>query len=481
MNEPADRPVVNFGGNVTFQPAVREIPRSEAELLDALRRHRGRRLRVIGRLHAWSEAAVCPEVLIDLRHLNSVAIHEESDAPWAEIGAGCQIRQVIASLQAQGWTTPTLGLITVQSLAGAASTGTHGSGKHSLSHYPQSLRIAIYDPETGEPVLRTVDSGDELRAARCGLGLLGIVVSVRLPIRRQYMIEEHFRRYATLEQVLDQEADSPQQQFFLVPWRWDFFAQHRREIDKPRSRLAPLYRVYWMMGMDRIFHWMLMALARCLPAFCTKLFFRWLLPVLVPQGWKVVDRSDRQLTMEHELYRHIEIESFVTQRRLKSALSWCIWLLRHASGESVEPEPEFRKALEDAGEWDRLQGLKGRYLHHYPICVRKILADDTLISMAAGDETAYSVSFVSYARPDKRAGFFEFATVLARTTAILFEARPHWGKFCPIDSTLAQRVYPQLARFQKIRSTFDPDNIFGNAWLDEVLPRVDQVGIQTPT
>ena len=184
----------NFGANVTFVPRQVYAPSSDDELLGVLGKHHGQCLRAVGRLHSWSEIAVCEEVLIDLRHFREVVIHDEGPQLWAEVGAGCQIKVLLEELQKRGLTLPSVGLITEQTIAGAISTGTHGSGRHSLSHYVESLRIATYDSESREPVIRTVDSGNELRAARCSLGLLGIVTSVRLPLRRQYMVEEHFRR-----------------------------------------------------------------------------------------------------------------------------------------------------------------------------------------------------------------------------------------------------------------------------------------------
>ena len=166
-----------------------------------------------------------------------------------------------------------------------------------------------------------------------------------MPIRRQYQIEEHFRCYDRLEQVLEQESVYDLQQFFLIPWRWDFMAQHRREVDRPRSRLASIYRLYWIVGMDVGLHILVRLLARWLPGSFTRLFFRQIIPRLVPRGWKVVDRSDRQLTMQHELFRHIEIEIFVTRSRLGDAIEYVVWLLRHLGGETLEAPESVRERL----------------------------------------------------------------------------------------------------------------------------------------
>ncbi|MEZ6134963.1 MAG: hypothetical protein R3C53_08650 [Pirellulaceae bacterium] len=64
---------------------------------------------------------------------------------------------------------PQSDFLTEQTIAGAISTGTHGSGRHSLSHYVIGVRVARYDPQTGDAVIVDITDGDELRAARCSL------------------------------------------------------------------------------------------------------------------------------------------------------------------------------------------------------------------------------------------------------------------------------------------------------------------------
>lgn len=472
MGEPAAvTALTNFGGNVQFHPSEIHAPRSEEELLAFLDTRRGKRVRAIGRLHSWSDAAIGEEVVIDTTQLNRVTIHDAGEDSWVEVEAGCQIKHLLTELARQGgFTMPTLGLITEQTIVGAASTGTHGSGRHSLSHYIQAIRLVSFDVDTGSPQVRVIDSGEELRAARCAIGCLGIVTSVRLPIRKQYRIEEHFYRYNSLAEVLQQEIEFPLQQFFLVPWRWDYFAQQRRESDRPRSQLAWLYRLYWGVGMDIVFHVVVNLLARVLPSFATKVFYRWIMPTLIPQGWRVVDRSDRQLTMEHELFRHIEIEVFVTRGQVAAALDYVVWTLKHFGGEQAELPEHLRGQLQQAGKWSEIDQLKGTYLHHYPVCIRKVLADDTLISMASGTgEPYYALSFISYVHPSRRNGFGQFAAFLASTMATLFNARPHWGKFCPLPPQELRQLYPHFDQFAAICKQSGSTTAFTNAWLTKVL------------
>ncbi|MEK6262776.1 MAG: D-arabinono-1,4-lactone oxidase [Planctomycetota bacterium] len=464
--------IVNFGRNVAFQPQVMAAPRSEDEVLQILKQHAGRHIRGMGRLHSWSEAPRGDDVLLDLRHLNGVQTEVRDGRVWATIGAGCQIKRVLAELERQaGVTLPSVGLITEQTMAGAISTGTHGSGKSSLSHYIAEVRIATYDAVTGEPVIRTISDGSELRAARCSLGCLGVIVSVGLWARPQYRVEEHFRRHATLDEVLAAEVVLPLQQFYLMPWSWDFYGHHRREVTQPRSGLARLYRLYCFLTFDLGLHLILQVLVKWWRSrWGTHFFFRRVLPWTVIRHWKVTDKSQAMLVMKHELFRHIEIEVFVKRSQLPAAVSFVMELLRHFDGEPNALSDATQVRLQSLGMLETLVSCAGSYTHHYPICVRRVLPDDTLVSMASSDgEDYYALSFISYAQPSEREGFFRFAEHLARTTAALFQARPHWGKYCPIDSETVVALYPHLAEFRNVCSSLDPTGRFRNEWVSRVL------------
>lgn len=463
--------VSNFGKNVSFDPKKYYVPESEAEVLELLGRNPGTTIRVIGRLHSWSEVILGNHVVLDLRKLNEVRVELRSGESWAIVGGGAQIKHIVTELETKhGLTLPSLGLITEQTIAGAAATGTHGSGKHSLSHYIDEVRIAHFDPVTGEPLIRCISAGNELRAARCALGCMGVVLSVAIRCRPQYLLEQHFQLTVNLEDVLDAEGEYPQQQFYLLPFRWDYLVQHRRESSKNVNWLSWLYRLYWFLTVDVALHIVVIALRRWLRSNSgIRAFFKYLVPIAVIRGWRVIDRSQNLLTMQHELFRHIEVEIFVLRQHLPAALNYTKQLLQYLDGD--------RQAIERA-TWKQLviHGLDGNveecgsYTHHYPICIRKVLSDDTLISMASGAEDAYyALSFISYDRPTERASFFTFADLLVKTTAQLFDARPHWGKYCPIDAATASRLYPMLSEFGSVCDQRDPSHVFRNAWTASVL------------
>jgi hypothetical protein len=410
-----------------------------------------------------------------------VSVERDERGVFATIGGGCQIKHALDELRRQGnLTLPTLGLISEQAMAGAMSTGTHGSGRHSLSHYAVEVRIATYDPATGEPVIRTIAGGNELKAARCSLGCLGVILSVKVPVREQYLIDEHLRLYASLEEVLAAEKEFPIQQFYLLPWSWKLLAQHRRESAGPRSWLAPLYRWYWFLTIDVGLHVLLKLLVNVVRlSALVRFFYRWLVLVFVIRGWRVVDRSDQQLIMEHELFRHIETEIFVRRGKLPAAMVFARELLEACSN-PTNVSPHLREQMSDLGLADELAAAAGHYVHHYAICVRKVLPDATLISPASDDGQAdsepwYAISFISYTRPDQRDGFFRFAKLATDAMAALFGGRPHWGKHCPLALEQIRGLYPLMQEFQRVADhEFDPGGLhFGQRLLGVPRAQVD--------
>ncbi|MDG2012405.1 MAG: FAD-binding protein, partial [Pirellulaceae bacterium] len=353
-----ERQVSNFGNNVCFTPAVYAEPRDEAELLDLLRTHKDLKVRVIASGHAWSDAIKTDGLLINVKHFNDVRVSPQDDT--VHVGAGCQIKGLAEVLSKQGKSLPTSGLIDEQTVAGATATGTHGSGKNSLSQYIRSVRVAHFDQETGAPKVSTIRGPSvDLSAARCSFGLLGVIVEVEMEIRPAYNVLEFSARYQTLEQVLALESEYPLQQFYLMPWSWHWFGQHRTETTQPRSKLAALYRIYWHLGIDWALHLIIFVLVRIMRVKgLIRSFFKSVLPLVVVKNWRVVDNSQKMLTMDHDIFRHIEIEVFVRRADLKKALEHVKQIIQVFGGQAVSSDLQ-QKIPESS---------HGIYQHHYPIC-----------------------------------------------------------------------------------------------------------------
>lgn len=469
----------NFGGNIQLTPKTAYTPASEQEVLEILDRHHGQRIRCVGRLHSWSRAVECKDILLDLRHLEQVQPMSDGDLRLVAVGAGCQLKRLVSELERlKQWTLPSLGLITEQTVVGAVSTGTHGSGRSSLSQYVVSVRIAHYNSTTGRATITEISDGEALCAARCSLGCLGVILSVKMLCRPSYNIEEAWHEHEQLTDVIEAEDQYPLQQFFLVPWRWTYMSQYRRETDRRQSRTAWLYHWYRYLTIDLSMLLLIVIMVRVLRInSLVQFMFRRIIPTFVICDWHVVGASTRQLVMEHEIFRHIELELFVQKSNLESAMSFVQQTLCLAAGTANSVNETLQEVLVEAGLEMELNQIKGTYCHHFPICVRKVLMDETLISMASASardtqeksrEAWFAITFTCYCRKSEQAAFEQLGSFLTRSLATLFSARPHWGKLNYLQPEQLRGLYPQFEAFQRCRRTLDPDGYFLNDWTTEL-------------
>ena len=458
------RPVTNFGGNVRFTPRRAYAPATEDEILAILDRHAGGKVRVVGARHSWNPGIVSDDALIDLRHFDAVEVADGT----ATVGGGCRIKHVLRKLHALGdFTLPSVGLITEQTIAGAISTATHGSGRHSLSHFVTGLRVAAYDPATGAARVYDWGEGDpELRAARCAVGCMGVVLAVRFRCVPRYDVAQTAVACETLDEVLAAEDRFPLQQFYLLPHKWTYLVHRRAIMPAPRlerSWSARLYHAWWFLSIDIGLHLALKLLVSGLKSRrLTRAFFRHAISRLVVKNRTVVDRAERILVMEHELFRHVEAEVYVPARHIRPAAAFARAILGVFDGTSDTLPDEL-----DADLRDELLQHRGTYTPHFPVTFRKVLPDDALIAPTAGGEPYYALSVITYARPLEP--FLALASFLARTMARLFEARLHWGKYFPLDAAAVETAYPGLAAFRAHCRRVDPDGVFRNAFAERVL------------
>ena len=464
--------VWNFGRNVEVKPANVLRPRSADELLELLVDHRGEKIRVCGSLHAWSDAVKTSGILVDVSQLSTVSV--DAVKKVAQVGGGCTVKSLLNELKAYGLTLPSIGLIDEQTVAGATATATHGSGNHSLSQFLTSVTVVHFDNETGEPKLSRIESGAALNAARCSLGLLGVIVELEIQCRPQYNVAEFAAAHSSLDAVLALESDNPLQQFYLMPWSWKYFGHHRAETNESRSKLATLYRWYCFLVIDVGLHLAVFGLVKILKqSWLIQFFFKRILPLTIARNWRVVDDAHAMLVMEHELFRHIEIEFFVQRSNLESATEFLVDLLSQCGGRAMRNESNTNARVNECGMADQFRSLHSCYVHHYPICYRRILNDEALIAMSSAssdsDEDWYAISLISYQWPTDRTGFFQMADFIANSFAKLFSARCHWGKYNPLKKEANQALYPRLKEFRDIVEGFDNQSVFTNEWLKKVV------------
>jgi len=128
---------------VRFTPRRYYTPQTEADVIEILDRHAGEHIRVVGSRHAWSEAIVSPDIIVNVRHLNHLEITETpSGETWATVGGGCQISRLLAELHARsGATLPSIGLITERPIAKAITTTRTAIARKSITLKREKMEL----------------------------------------------------------------------------------------------------------------------------------------------------------------------------------------------------------------------------------------------------------------------------------------------------------------------------------------------------
>jgi L-gulonolactone oxidase len=335
-------------------------------------------------------------------------------------------------LAALGLAMENLGDIDRQTIAGAISTATHGTGAAlpNISAQVEAIELVLADGSVRE---LAGDDPDLLRAARVGVGALGAISAVTLrcvPAFVLHRVDSRHPRDEVLDSFEERAAAHEHFELFTFPYADSALVLERNRTDappRPRGRAAA-----WLN--DTVLeNWALGALSatgRALPGAIPRLSR---LAAALASGSRATDRSDR---------------IFASDRRV-----------RFTEMEYGVPREHGPEALRRVIEWVRAN----RYPVFFPIEMRVTAADDAHLSPSHQRDTAY-IAVHQYRGMEWRPYFEAVEAILDD-----YAGRPHWGKrHFQTAATLAPR-YPAWAKFQAARDALDPTRTFTNAYAARVL------------
>jgi FAD/FMN-containing dehydrogenase len=196
----------NFSGRVACQPARFVRPTSEAELCEAVRGAAGSGLRVAGTGHSFTPLCATEGTLLSLDDWQGVVAIDPARRQ-ATVRAGTKLHALGEPLLAAGLAMANMGDVDVQALAGAVSTGTHGTGPglRNVSSQVVGARLVL---ASGEVLALDAERDPErLAAARVALGLLGVFSELRLQLVPAYRLHERIWKTGIEECVAELERD----------------------------------------------------------------------------------------------------------------------------------------------------------------------------------------------------------------------------------------------------------------------------------
>ena len=425
----------NWARTVTAEVSI-ESPATVDELQQVIGRaaEQGSRVKPIGAGHSFTAIGRTDGIQLRLDKLSGI-LRADRDTGLVTVLAGTRLHELNEALWHLGLSMTNLGDIDVQSIAGAISTGTHGTGATfgGIATQVRALQLVLADG-----TLRDVDAEREpelFAAARVGLGALGVIATVTLQCEPAYALAAA-EAPATLDDVLaglDENVES--NDHFEFYW----FPHTRRVLTKRNNRvpagtdLKPVSRLRHFVDDEFLSNTVFDAI--------NKVTTR--RPALIPRANAIAARA---LSARDYIDRSYRV--FASPRRV------VFREMEYAVPRAAVPQvlAEIESYLARSGEQIG-----------FPVEVRFAAADDIWLSTASGRESGY-IAVHQYVRRDYEP-YFRAVEAIAKDV----DGRPHWGKLHWRDAESLRGTYPHLDDFAALRDKLDPQRIFDNAYLRQVL------------
>ena len=424
----------NWCGLATARPARVLSPATVDEVVAAVTtaRARGHRVKMVGSGHSFTDVAVTDGVLLRPERLAGI-LAVDRDAMTVTVAAGTRLHILNDMLDDLGLALNNMGDIDQQTVAGAISTGTHGTGGRwaSLSAQVVALQLVTGDGTVVEA--SGSQDPDLFAAARVGLGAVGVITAVTFLVEPAFTLEAVEQPMSWAEAVGDFDelvSDNHHAEMYWFPHTdRTLTKRNNRTLDPPR----PLRRWRGYLDDELLANTVFGALNRVGNA----------VPGAVPGINQVAARA-----LSARTFRDVSHRVFTSPRRV-----------RFREMEYAVPRAAGMWALTDVRALIDRSGWR----IGFPVEVRSAPADDAWLSTAYERESVY-LAFHVNAATDHTAYFGAVEEVLRG-----YDGRPHWGKLHTGTAADLQDSYPRWADFARVRHAVDPDRIFSNAYLDRVL------------
>ncbi len=423
----------NWAGNQTAHPQSIESPRDVSELaaIVAEASSRGQKVKAVGSGHSFTSAAATDGRMIRLSNLCGIS-HVNRSNNQVTVGAGTRLSDLNTLLHAEGLALANLGDIAYQTVAGAISTSTHGTGTALTGLAGQVVAMSLVNGQ-GEVIECSKDTNaDILEIGRVSVGALGVISEYTLqavPSFRLRALEQPMRLDDVLENVHELAAEHDHFEFFWIPHtKWALTKRNNRTDDD----LQPLPRIKGWVEKTFMENYAFGALCRIGRA----------RPSLIPRLATALPSSGSREYVDQSF------KIFASPRIVR------FYEMEHAlPAEAVVPALREIRAMVDR---------KG-YMLNFPVEVRFTKGDDVALSTAYGRPTAYIAVHV-YKGMECEPFFRDVEDILRG-----YDARPHWGKMHYRDADELSGLYPRWNDFIALRERLDPLRTFSNAYTDTVF------------
>ena len=423
----------NWAGNQQTGTVLLSKPQTESELQQVVQSAQasGRRVKAVGSGHSFTAIAVSEEVLVDLSDYDEIVAIDKINQT-VTVQSGIQLSKLNQALYENSLAMQNLGDIAYQTIAGAISTSTHGTGAKftGIANQVVALRIVLADSSIVECSANV--NAQLFSCARVGLGALGLISTVTLKVVSAFnlaVIEEPMRVDDVL-QNLDLHVDSNDHfEFFWVPHTGWALTKRNNRNSLPVEPMSKMSHWYSKTLMENYAFGAVCMLGKARPSLIPKLA-----KALPSSGRNEYSDASHKVFASKRIIKFYEMEYAIPREACAEALN------------------RVRRMVTDSG-----------FFLNFPVEVRFTAPDEIPLSTASNRESAYiavhiykGMNYVPY--------FTEVESIMNS-----YQGRPHWGKLhFQSAATLASR-YPQWDVFQAVRNQVDPQRMFSNQYLETVL------------
>lgn len=422
----------NWSGSVSTRATIHQ-PHTEAELISLLSGPAP--IRTVGAGHSFTPVAASDATMINLDHFSGLA-GVDPVTQRVRFLAGTRLRDIPELLLPHGLALPNQGDVNPQSVAGAVSTGTHGTGLGFTGFAGMVTGVTII---LADGTVRTVDETDpNFDLYQLTLGMCGIITEVELqcvdtfdmiasetPSTWEEMLDTFVERAGTFDHV----------EFFWFPGQEGVMLKENTRVAPDDPRPAPRRnKIAQVLTEEIVDNGILRAVCEAGRIF--------------PSVTLYVNRAATALG-SNRTYRAPAHEVFVSPRRVRfHEMEYAVPL---EDGPAVLAD--LRHAIDNLG-----------YPISMPVEVRCASADDVALSTAYQRDTMYIAvhSFVKNNPVD----YFNAVEPIFKAAG----GRPHWGKMHTLTRSEVEDRYPQLDRFRAFVAELDPEGLFATDYLSFLRP-----------
>ncbi|GAA3895204.1 D-arabinono-1,4-lactone oxidase [Streptomyces sp. NPDC003631] len=424
----------NWAGNVTAHPVREVVPASVEELSAAVCKaaEDGLRVKAVGTGHSFTAAAATDGVLIRPQLLTGIR-RIDREAGTVTVEAGTPLKRLNVALAREGLSLTNMGDIMEQTVSGATSTGTHGTGRDSASIAAQIRGLELVTADGSVLTCSEKENADVFAAARVGLGALGIITAITFAVEPLFLLtarEEPMPLDRVLAEFDELWTENEHFEFYWFPHTGSTNTKRNNRSagpPKPVGQLSGWFEDEFLSnGVFQVANWVGRAVPAAVPA--------------------IAGVSSRALSAR--TYTDIAYRVFTSPRRV-----------RFVEMEYAVPREALAETLRELKAMVDRSTLRVSF----PVEVRTAPADDITLSTASGRDSAYIA--VHMFRGTSYQAYFTAAEQIFTAHG----GRPHWGKVHTRDADYLAEAYPRFGEFTALRDRLDPDRRFGNDYLRRTL------------